>query len=84
MFKTMVLLWVVSAADPVIIDDKLGPYETVGQCFHRGAVIIRSAFKISHFAIAKAETVCLENKIKIPEGKKQKQKKVNPDAGRAV
>jgi len=67
MFKTLVLIWVVSSADPVIIDDKLGPYETVGQCFHRGAVILRSAFEISHFAIAKAETICLQSKIQLPE-----------------
>lgn len=66
MFKTLVLIWAVSAADPVIIDDKLGPYETVGQCFHRGAVILRSAFEITHFAIAKAETICLQNKIQLP------------------
>jgi hypothetical protein len=67
MFKTMVLIWAVSAAEPVIIDDKLGPYDTVGQCFHRGAVILRSAFEISHFAIAKAETICLQKKIQLPK-----------------
>ncbi len=80
----MVLIWAVSAAEPVIIEDKLGPYETVGQCFHRGAVILRSAFQVTNFAIAKGETVCLQNKIQIPKGNKQQQQKVIPDAGRAV
>tara|TARA_R110000787_G_scaffold83958_1_gene180246 strand:+ start:958 stop:1173 length:216 start_codon:yes stop_codon:yes gene_type:complete len=63
MFKTIVLIWAVSAVEPVMIEDKLGPYENASQCFHRGAVIIRSAFEISHFAIAKAETLCFERKI---------------------
>ena len=67
MFKAMVLIWAVSAAEPVIIEDKLGPYETIGQCFHRGAVILRSAFDVTHFSIAKGETVCLQNKIQLPE-----------------
>jgi hypothetical protein len=66
MFKTIVLIWAVSAAEPVIIEDKLGPYETVFQCFHRGSVIIRSAVENTHFAIAKAETLCFEKKIQFP------------------
>ena len=67
MFKALILIWAVSASEPVIIEDKLGPYETVNQCFHRGAVIIRSAFEIVHLAIAKAETICLQNTIQKPE-----------------
>tara|TARA_R110000824_G_scaffold78038_1_gene197107 strand:+ start:1089 stop:1313 length:225 start_codon:yes stop_codon:yes gene_type:complete len=70
MFKALVLIWVVSASDPVIIEDKLGPYETVSQCFHRGAVIIRSAFDMTHLAIVKAETICLQNQIQLPEKEK--------------
>ena len=67
MFKTIVLIWAVSAAEPVMIEDKLGPYEDVSQCFHRGSVIIRSAFDLTYFAIAKAETLCFERKIQVPE-----------------
>ena len=67
MFKALVLIWVVSASEPVIIEDKLGPYETVGQCFYRGAVIIRSVFDVVHISIAKAETICMQNKIQKPK-----------------
>tara|TARA_R110000751_G_C13777492_1_gene480713 strand:+ start:1511 stop:1735 length:225 start_codon:yes stop_codon:yes gene_type:complete len=67
MFKALILIWAVSASEPVIIEDKLGPYETVNQCFHRGAVIIRSVFDTIHTAVAKAETLCLQNKTKEPE-----------------
>ena len=71
MFKTIVLIWAVSASEPVIIEDKLGPYETVFQCFHRGSVIIRSAVENTHFAIAKAETLCFEGKILKDETKEK-------------
>ncbi len=63
MFKTVVLIWAVLVSEPVIIEDNLGPYENVEQCFYRGATIIRSAVENTHFAIAKAETLCFERKI---------------------
>ena len=55
----MVLIWVIHSPNPVIIDDKLGPYTTALDCFHRGAVIIRSVVDITYFAIANAEAIFL-------------------------
>lgn len=67
MFKAIVLIWVIHSPNPVIIDDKLGPYTTALDCFHRGAVIIRSVVDITYFAIAKAEAICLEKKKEPPK-----------------
>ena len=62
MYKTMVILWMVGVSEPTILDDKLGPYDSVEKCFHRGAAIIKTTVSAVSYSIAKAETLCWEMK----------------------
>ncbi len=66
MFSALVLIWVVGLKPPTVLEDTLGPYTTVERCFYRGASIIKVAVENVHYAIAKAETVCLQKNL---EGK---------------
>ena len=62
-FKAIVLIWIVGVEVPTILEDELGPYNTVEKCFHRGAVIIKAAVTNVHYSVAKAETICFEKKL---------------------
>jgi len=64
MFSVLVLIWVVGVKPPTILEDTLGPYTTVERCFYRGASIIKVAVQTVDYAIAKAETMCLQQKLK--------------------
>ena len=64
MFKVIVILWLVGVQEPTILDDKLGPYPTIEKCFHRGATIIKVVVAKTDYAIAKAESICFEMKLK--------------------
>ena len=62
MFKVLVLIWVVGVQPPTILEDELGPYNTVEKCFHRGAAMIKAAVSVVHYSVAKAEAICFEKK----------------------
>ena len=52
------------------IDDQRGPYSDIGQCYHRGSVMIKDIVSSGKFQIVHTQALCLDAKnIKKPSSK---------------
>ena len=68
------------------LDDQRGPYPEIGQCYHRGSVMIKDIVSSGKFPpIVHTQALCLDtNNIKKPSGKTEDKSKPEPKAGSAI
>ena len=68
------------------LDDQRGPYPEIGQCYHRGSVMIKDIVGSGKFpTIIHTQALCLDaNNIEKPSGKTKEKSKPEPKAGSAI
>ena len=68
------------------LDDKRGPYSDIGQCYHRGSVMIKDIVSSGKFPpIVHTQALCLDtNNIKKPSSKTEDTSKPKTKRGSAI
>ena len=68
------------------LDDQRGLYSEIGQCYHRGSVMIKDIVDSGKFPpIIHTQALCLDaNNIKKPSSKTKDKSKPEPKAGSAI
>ena len=68
------------------LDDQRGPYTEIGQCYHRGSVMIKDIVGSGKFPpIIHTQALCLDaNNIKKPSGKTKDKSNPETKAGSAI
>ena len=86
MWYSLVIFSALGLPGLIQLDDQRGPYPEIGQCYHRGSVMIKDIVGSGKFPpIIHTQALCLDaNNIKKPSGKTKEKSKPEPKAGSAI